>query len=41
MQRSHEGFKYEPVVFPCPHVGASPDGSIECKWCGRGSLEVI
>ena len=44
MQHSHEGFKYDPAGFVInplyPHLGASPDGFIECKCCGRGLLEV-
>ena len=40
MQQTHEGFTCDPVGFVInplyPHVGASPDGFIECKWCGRG-----
>lgn len=44
MQSLHEDFTVEDsgLVFNCewPHLGATPDGIINCKCCGRGVLEI-
>ena len=44
VKKEHEGFYFQPaglfVSKTSPHLGASPDGLVNCRYCGDGRIEI-